>query len=60
MNLHDQVRQKETIMFHAGIDLHKKYSYIVVLNNRGDVVSQDRAENDTILAYREAFPSHYK
>ena len=42
-------------MFHAGIDLHKKYSYIVVLNDQGDVVSQDRVENDNILAYLEAF-----
>jgi transposase len=38
-------------MVFVGIDLHKQYSYVVVLNARGDVLDERRLVNTKVAAY---------
>ena len=38
-------------MLHMGIDLHKSYSYVVVLDDRGEVVDQRRLNNEEVANY---------
>lgn len=35
-----------SIQYYAGIDLHKKYSYITVLDNEENIIIQDKFHND--------------
>jgi transposase len=47
-------------MVFVGIDLHKQYSYVVVLNARGDALDERRLVNTKVAAYiaRLAEPVH--
>jgi hypothetical protein len=38
-------------MVFVGIDLHKRYTYLVVLNARGDVLDERRLSNQAVTGY---------
>ena len=38
-------------MLHVGIDLHKKYSYIVALDDEGNIVDQCRLTNKEVAGH---------
>jgi hypothetical protein len=38
-------------MMFVGIDLHKRYAYLVVLSGRGEVLDERRLSNQDVAAY---------
>jgi hypothetical protein len=49
-------------MFYSGIDLHKDNCFITTVDDRGEIVKQERLHNspDIILAYFASLPGPHK
>jgi hypothetical protein len=46
MRIDNASQEKGMAMIHMGIDLHKRYSYVVALDDAGQVLDEHRLNND--------------